>query len=179
MSFNNSNNRGSNVHLHSATTTAATANNTNLFVGHAMTPSPYYFPQPQFSVSGCYYYNYPPPHSPNSPGNGFFAPLPHHMMRGGGGGVGGGHHHPNGPPHPFMMPMHPRHHLGHPMGHLNMQQQQQKQMYHHQHLLLQSNQNFNLDTPQKRNHHRRRHNKTKCKFISYFLFILQSCVFLK
>lgn len=156
MSFNNNNNNSGRGHLHSPAT------NTNLYVGHGMTP--YYFPQPHFNVSGCYYYNYPPPpHSPNSPGNGFF-PTPHNMMRNG--------QHPH-LPHPFMMAMHPRH----PHPHMAMQQQQQ--MYH-LHQQQSSSMNLSLDAPpQKRNHHRRRHNKTKCKWTFYSFAMFANSAFCK
>lgn len=125
------------MHPHNAPTT------NQLFVGHAMTPSPYYYPsqhQPQFSVRG-YYYNYPPP-SPNG-GGAFFASQPNVYS-----------HHPNHNQrvhHPMMLPMH--------LHRMAVQQQQH---------FLQStyNQTLNRDSPQqKKNNHRRRHNKTKCKFL--------------
>lgn len=143
---NNNNNRGNNMHLHNNGGGAPT---NQLFVGHAMTPSPYYYPpqhQPQFSVRGCYYYP-PPPPSPNG-GGAFFAAQPHlyRQQRS---------HHP-------MLPMH----LQHPLGRMAMHQQLQP-LYNQSLNPLQGtyNQSWNRDSSQqKKNNQRRRHNKTKCKF---------------
>lgn len=159
MSFNNNSNTrgGNNVHLHGvgAAKAAQSTTTTAAFVGHAMTPSPYYFPQPHFSVSGCYYYNYPPPGSPSAPG---FFPPPNGMM--------GARNH-------FMFPHLPMHHPA--------RQQMQRHPFpppalgqhnglgHFQYPYNnQSSQSLNTDAAAanqpKKTHHRRRHNKTKCKF---------------